>query len=501
MNGIALLLMAATLGVEYDWQTTDDGQIEYVLIVEPDFIPALAEGSEIRSSVPGELESVQRLCIRIAQPTKGGVTPQTQPRKLPPDAFRSSRIGLRAAEPMTILWKALGQPEETNLVRYGYQPTKDGQLEYFVQIDPKLLRTLAPGDEIYATLATEAGRTDTFVVFSNAKQLPKVPGTPAAAPLPGRNPPGNNLAGDNRSAPPAPAPFAPAPFSPPGAFAPPATSPPAPTSTTFGPPASPAFSGFNSPAANDKAPPLYTPPRTYGVADNPVNDPGNSRVNPAAGYGPAQPAATDNVRGWDTNRTDPQRPNLAGSGTGTNPSYRNDTYGANGQPPFSSQPPANDLYPNNSFANNQNSNLRPNGPQLPSAGNAPYRPSVGYPQDNLQPNNNMAGGNPNPGYGNPNPPLNPQAVGYGPVNNDPRLASLPNNDNTLRPGLREELKPGANLATTGVPQEKPWWWLVFTSFLLFISIGGNLYLGWTAAEFYSRYRLAVERLRTSGSRA
>jgi hypothetical protein len=45
-----------------------------------------------------------------------------------------------------------------------------------------------------------------------------------------------------------------------------------------------------------------------------------------------------------------------------------------------------------------------------------------------------------------------------------------------------------------------WWWpyWLFVVFSLFLSIGGNLYLGWTAAEFYSRYRLAVDRLRTAG---
>lgn len=35
-------------------------------------------------------------------------------------------------------------------------------------------------------------------------------------------------------------------------------------------------------------------------------------------------------------------------------------------------------------------------------------------------------------------------------------------------------------------------------FALFLSMGANLYLGWTAAEFYSRYKLAVERLRGAG---
>jgi hypothetical protein len=37
-----------------------------------------------------------------------------------------------------------------------------------------------------------------------------------------------------------------------------------------------------------------------------------------------------------------------------------------------------------------------------------------------------------------------------------------------------------------------------TVFALFVSIGANGYLGWTAAEYYSRYRLATDRLRSAG---
>ena len=43
--------------------------------------------------------------------------------------------------------------------------------------------------------------------------------------------------------------------------------------------------------------------------------------------------------------------------------------------------------------------------------------------------------------------------------------------------------------------EKPWWPLLATSIALFISLGGNAYLGWVAAEFYTRYRDTVERMR------
>jgi hypothetical protein len=53
-------------------------------------------------------------------------------------------------------------------------------------------------------------------------------------------------------------------------------------------------------------------------------------------------------------------------------------------------------------------------------------------------------------------------------------------------------------AASSLADDKPWMPLMFTAFALFLSIGGNLYLGWTAAEFYSRYRLATDRLRSAG---
>ncbi|MBW8884795.1 MAG: hypothetical protein JF612_08475 [Planctomycetia bacterium] len=46
-------------------------------------------------------------------------------------------------------------------------------------------------------------------------------------------------------------------------------------------------------------------------------------------------------------------------------------------------------------------------------------------------------------------------------------------------------------------QDRPWGPLLFVTFALFFSIGGNLYLAYTALEFHSRYRNAIERLRSA----
>jgi hypothetical protein len=475
MNGIALLLIAATLGVEYDWHTTDDGQIEYVLIVEPDFLTSLADGSEIRSSVPPELESVHRLCIRIAQPAKGGVLPRpTAPRKVTPESFRSTRIGLRAADPVTLLWKAVApQPEEIQTVKYGWQPNKDGLLEYYVQLDPKFLRTLQPGDEIFTQLSTESGRVDTFVVFSNTKPLPKVPGRPATPPL--------------ASAPTTPS-IAPPTFTPPADPAPPAT---------FGPPAS-----------STAGPPPVSPPRTLGVTDEPALDPNNSHVNPATGYEPApapySPPATGLSPPGSTrpNRNPPDA--LAGNGLRNPPASApplagGDSFRRDLNPPVNSS--QNDLFPAGAYQNQPMAPAPavPNMASNPPPPNPTYRPSVGYPQDNFNPAPNLNPPNlnpPQPAYNDPRMQL-PMAVDYRVASNDNQLASIPNN-NSLRPAVRDEVRVNPTSAAPAPPAEKPWWTLVFTAFGLFISIGANLYLGWTAAEFYSRYRLAVERLRTSG---
>ncbi len=79
---------------------------------------------------------------------------------------------------------------------------------------------------------------------------------------------------------------------------------------------------------------------------------------------------------------------------------------------------------------------------------------------------------------------------------EPRMAGLPPTQfGATMPGpLNNGVFP-----TSGVQrdQDKPWGPLLFVTFALFFSIGGNLYLAYTALEFHSRYRNAIERLRSA----
>jgi hypothetical protein len=62
---------------------------------------------------------------------------------------------------------------------------------------------------------------------------------------------------------------------------------------------------------------------------------------------------------------------------------------------------------------------------------------------------------------------------------------------------RRSTSPSGDTASQEKKPEFPVLPFTLSLFALFLSLGGNLYLAWTAAEFYSRYKLAVERLRSA----
>src|SRR5262249_58677515 len=55
-----------------------------------------------------------------------------------------------------------------------WQPDANGNQQYFVQIDPTVLSTLAIGDELYVPIDPAAGRPVRFVVKSGRGTLPRV---------------------------------------------------------------------------------------------------------------------------------------------------------------------------------------------------------------------------------------------------------------------------------------------------------------------------------------
>ena len=66
MNGFAVVLCMSVLGVQQTWRTTPEGELEYVLQVEPTFLASLEQGESITSDLPASAKEVHRLCLRIS---------------------------------------------------------------------------------------------------------------------------------------------------------------------------------------------------------------------------------------------------------------------------------------------------------------------------------------------------------------------------------------------------------------------------------------------------
>jgi len=78
MQGLAIVLAAASLGVDYGWQTTDDGALEYIIQIEPELLIALQKGEAIVSEIHPDVAGVRRFRIQIgSQPLpRVGKSPQ-----------------------------------------------------------------------------------------------------------------------------------------------------------------------------------------------------------------------------------------------------------------------------------------------------------------------------------------------------------------------------------------------------------------------------------------
>jgi hypothetical protein len=85
MNGIAVLLSLAAVGVDYGWQPGADGQLEYIIQIEPTLLRSLESGKEIVSEIHPEARGVRRFRVRVgsgALPRIGGVPAGNSPARL-----------------------------------------------------------------------------------------------------------------------------------------------------------------------------------------------------------------------------------------------------------------------------------------------------------------------------------------------------------------------------------------------------------------------------------
>ncbi len=94
MNGIAVLVSLAVISVDYGWQPASDGQLEYIIQIEPALLEGLKNGDEIASEIVPEARGVRKFRIRVGSgpvPKIGHLQNSTVPRSLTTPAPYNSR--------------------------------------------------------------------------------------------------------------------------------------------------------------------------------------------------------------------------------------------------------------------------------------------------------------------------------------------------------------------------------------------------------------------------
>lgn len=158
MNGVALLVTAAVLGVDYGWQPTADGQLEYIIQVEPVTLIALRGGQELVSQIDPYVRHVRRFRLRVGTelvPRRG-----TPPRQPPAPAAA-------AAPPPG--------------VSFGWQPIDSQQLEFIIQISPERLAAMRNGEDLAGEMPAAAQNVARLKIISGTGAVPQQGLTTASA--------------------------------------------------------------------------------------------------------------------------------------------------------------------------------------------------------------------------------------------------------------------------------------------------------------------------------
>ena len=92
MNGLAMMMTMAVLGVDYGWQPGTDGQLEYIIQIEPAVLDSLRQGEKIVSEIHPDARGARRFVIQVGT---GKLPRQGLALQAPP----STRLGSPQAQP------------------------------------------------------------------------------------------------------------------------------------------------------------------------------------------------------------------------------------------------------------------------------------------------------------------------------------------------------------------------------------------------------------------
>ncbi len=466
MNGIAIMLVAATVGVDYGWQPREDGTLEYIIQIEPELYQSLREGGEIVSEIHPDARNVSRIRIRIgreelprvnAEQTPAGATiidAQVRPASLETDVGAAGTTAEPAAdspESNTIRGQSPAASRAFNSSRYGQNSSSAGGYR-----TPTIGVPSSPANTGSST-GGSSGAASRYgggsIGRREASAGVAVESHDGARTPRSLNPPDYGRQGvahvghsDEGSLPPK-------------ATAPPLSADAASTNPTL---TSPTWRRGETTTSRQ-------PPTTSSSA--------TARQPPANAHSTAAQGGQNDVELGDLKAPEPHS---HADGTVHESSADLPVYGRRPERPAAA-PPRRDEYatppprrPDYREADQRGYAAAVTPPPRPAPNPPVY--TAPYPQ-----------AAPPPGYvyqlAAAVPAAAPAApVAAAPVASAPVATALDDHALSHHTALEEE-------------GEKPWPTLVFTIILLFASIGGNLYLGWIAWDFGERYKSIASELR------
>jgi len=542
-----LLISSAVLGVDFGYQPTDQGQLEYIIQIEPDAIEKLKAGEAIQVGLPPNVQRVQVFRVQVGDSELPKILPTSYEE---PVRERTNELGLMPTES-----PKLTAPPETPPPA----DTKPALGDELAQYIPRQTRTLPSGATEPAT-TTSATRSPTATAGTGSN-FPTIPGAEERYG-------GASNAGSRFSVPSQPG----SPYSavqtsgttPLGSVPTPGTSGSSTTGSQYGTGSTttPGGTTTGSPSSTTNQPTSGTgwnasTTQSGGSTTNPSTTGGTSATNPyrfnqpATGNNQSAPdliSPSDSNNNWVSNngQTNTGQTNT-GSTYGTN--QPNQSTGQTGQTGGTMSPP-NYNYPNNNGSQQQNNNNPPNNtdnPWLTGAWNnnssggttAPYSPMPNNP-NNGQPNQQQPqynGQQPPPGYNpqqqqqpyngnyvnngygqqppynypaNPNYPYNAQAPYYAPPGYNgqqpvaqvayaqpPAATTPPAQQPASTPASVSEPAQPAEVKEKIVEKEVeilPSWW-PFLAFGFLLSFCANGYMFIISQDFQRKYQDLLEDVR------
>jgi hypothetical protein len=140
MNAM-LLLIAATLGVDFTYELNTTGQVEYTMTIESELVPQLVQGKGVRSVIPKAALGGRVLRLRVEKTNVAGL------------------INTVNDQPLN------------NAVSQGVRQSTSGGYEYVVQISPVQIELFKSGRPIVVAIDPALDSASELIIISGTERL------------------------------------------------------------------------------------------------------------------------------------------------------------------------------------------------------------------------------------------------------------------------------------------------------------------------------------------